>query len=193
MLLSETIISVLDVSHNYQASSGSGTPCFCRWCHKADLQQPFSPLWAHYTQWCHLLSRHPPLHLTLSYNAQSCCPISLLAHIQKSEHIEACSIKYLSCLISCLALISPPLVPLHGSITHSGVICCPDTHPPPPLLHLLPYLMLAPQISQCTLLLKLKFCSLRFLAAPDVWFAFLAVLQQSSTYIAPRQIFLVLI
>ena len=50
--------------------------------------------------------------------------------------------KYLSCLISCLVLISP-LVPLHGSITHSGVICCPDT----PLLHLTLSYAFAPHTS----------------------------------------------
>ena len=65
-------------------------------CQKADLQHPFSPLWEHYTQQCHLLSRHPPACI-LPY----LITLSLLVHIQKSEQM-----KYLSCLV----LISPPLV-----------------------------------------------------------------------------------
>ena len=66
-------------------------------CHKADLQQPFSPLWAHYTQHCHLLSRHPPCispYLILLW--PHLCNLTIIH--QKCEHM-GCIARYFIYLI----------------------------------------------------------------------------------------------
>ena len=113
--------------HNYMASSASGAPCFCPLSQGRFIAAFFPSVGALHPALSFVVPT-PSLHLTLSYPALA-SPMQL-DHYSSEMWTHGLHRKILH--ISYLVLISPPLGPLHGSITHSGVICCPDT----PLLHL---------------------------------------------------------
>ena len=131
--------------HNYMASSASGAPCFCPLSQGRFIAAFFPSVGALHPALSFVVPT-PSLHLTLSYPALA-SPMQL-DHYSSEMWTHGLHRKILH--ISYLVLISPPLGPLHGSITHSGVICCPNT--PSTSHHLTLSSGFDPHIDRCFLL-----------------------------------------
>ena len=127
------------------ASSASGPPCFCPLSQGRFIAAFFPSVGALHPALSFVVPT-PSLHLTLSYPALA-SPMQL-DHYSSEMLTHGLHRKILH--ISYLVLISPPLGPLHGSITHSGVICCPNT--PSASHHLTLSSGFDPHIDRCFLL-----------------------------------------
>ena len=118
--------------HNYMASSASGPPCFCPLSQGRFIAAFFPSVGALHTAVSFVVPT-PPLHLTLSYNAQSGCPIFLLPHSLYSPNKQLALQNISSHILSC-----PNIAPSSSSPWEDYTQRCHllSRHPPLPPPHL---------------------------------------------------------